>query len=137
MSAMWLFAAEGRGHPSWEARALVFIIGLCLCSWGAGKARHRTVLIPTLTLLLAIGSGTMAFAVFPVAFDSLSFAFGISYPPVFYLLIALTALLLVILHLAIRLSLTDERCRKLSQELALLQMKLGSSGGHDQETSSR
>jgi hypothetical protein len=109
-----------RGHASGPARILVFSIGLALCSWGILKARNRTVLIPTITLVLAIGAGVMAFAVDPGAFDALSFLVGISYPPVFYLLLAVTAVIIVILHLAMRLSVTDERCRKLSQEIALL-----------------
>lgn len=120
MAAGSLLQANLKGHPSWEARALVSLIGLALCIWGILKARNRTVLIPTLTLLLAFGAGVMSFAVYPTAFDSLSYLLGISYPPIFYFLIALTALLVVILHLSLRLSVTDQRCRKLSQEIALL-----------------
>ena len=65
-----------RGHPSWKARALVFVVGLALCAWGTLKARNRTVLIPTLTLLMAIGGGVIAFAIYPAAFDSLSYLLG-------------------------------------------------------------
>jgi len=110
-----------KGYPSWQVRMLVTLIGLALCSWGAMKARNRTVLVPTLTLLLSIGVGIIVFGIYPSMFDSVSYFLGIYYPPIFYVLIALIALLLVVLHLSMRLSITDERCRKLSQEVALLQ----------------
>jgi hypothetical protein len=113
-------AAFPIGHISPHARVLVLLIGVGLCGWVIGKIRNRTVLIPTCSLLLAIGAGILAFAAWPSFFDRLSNLVGIAYPPVFYFLFAFIGLFLVVLHLATRLSITDERCRKLSQEIALL-----------------
>jgi len=108
------------GHISPRARLLVLCIGLGLCAWVVTKMRNRTVLIPTCTLLLAVGAGILGFAAWPSFFDRLSRLLGIYYPPVFYFLFAFIGLFAVVLHLATRLSITDERCRKLSQEIALL-----------------
>ena len=52
---------------------LVSLMGVLLFGWGALKARNRSVLVATLTLLLAVGGGVVAFAEYPEAFDSLSF----------------------------------------------------------------
>ena len=113
------------GHISPHARVVVLLIGLGLCGWVITKIRNRTVLIPTCSLLLAIGGGILAFAAWPSFFDHLSNLAGIAYPPVFYFLFAFLGLFLVVLHLATRLSITDERCRKLSQEIALLKAERG------------
>jgi hypothetical protein len=112
------------GHVSVQARFVVFLLGLALCAWAAINARNRTVLIPTITLLLSLGIGVIAFAIYPAPFDKISYMLGVAYPPIIYILIALTALLIVILHLAMRLSITDERCRKLTQEIALLRTEM-------------
>jgi hypothetical protein len=68
---------------------------------------------------MAIGAGFMAFAVAPGVFNSLAYAIGIRYPPLLYLILAVLSLSVVILHVAARLSLIDERCRRLAQETAL------------------
>jgi hypothetical protein len=115
-----LLPGDLRGYPSGHARMLVCLVGLALVAWGSHKARNRTVLVPTVTLILTIGAGIIAFAIYPAAFNSLSYVAGVYYPPVFYLLLAMASLLVVILHLAVRLAVVDERCRKLSQEIALL-----------------
>jgi hypothetical protein len=115
-----LLDAGIRGHVSGGGRVLALTLGAALLLWGAAMARRRSVLIPTLTLLLAIGAGVIAFAAYPAGFDRLSYMMGIAYPPMLYFLLSVSALTVVVLHLAARLSSTDERCRRLTQEIALL-----------------
>jgi Uncharacterized conserved protein (DUF2304) len=108
------------GHISPGARLFVLLTGAALCVWVVTKIRRRAVLIPTCTLFLAIGAGIVSFSACPSCFDRLSWLVGINYPPILYCLLAILSLMLGILHFATRLSIIDERCRKLAQEVALL-----------------
>ena len=108
------------GHMSAQARIVVFSLGLALCTWVLLKVRKRSVLVPISTLFLVIGLGTIGFSLYPDGFDQLSYILGIHYPPIFYFVLAILALILVILYIATRLSIVDERCRRLAQELALI-----------------
>lgn len=102
-----------------SARLFALVCGAALCLWTVYKLRKRTLLISICSLLVAIGGGLMAFAVAPQAFNQLSYAVGVKYPPLLYLMLAILSLLVVILHLAARLSIIDERCRRMAQEIAL------------------
>jgi hypothetical protein len=112
------------GHISSSARVFTLVVGLVLGAWVIAKIRRRVVLIPTSTLLLFISLGIVGFAIYPQGFDRLSYIMGIHYPPILYLIIAILSLFVVILHLTNRLSVTDLRCRKLTQELALLKASM-------------
>jgi Uncharacterized conserved protein (DUF2304) len=83
------------------------------------KLRRRSALVPTCSLFLTVGLLFLAFTAFPNAFDQLSYALGVKYPPVLYLIGCLFVLILLIVHLATRLASVDERCRRLAQEIAL------------------
>ena len=109
------------GHPSLEARLLTGCCGLALSGWSLLKLGRRSALVPTCSLFLTVGLLFMAFAAFPDAFDKASYALGVKYPPVLYLMGCVFILILLIVHLATRLASVDERCRKLTQEVALLQ----------------
>jgi hypothetical protein len=111
--------AMAAGGASIAARVFALCCGATLCVWTVQKLRKRTLLISICSLFVAIGSGLMAFAVFPGVFNRVSYALGVKYPPLLYLILAILSLLVVILHLAVRLSLVDERCRRLAQEIAL------------------
>jgi len=108
------------GHVAAEARVLIFFCGAGLSAWSLLKLRRRSLLVPTCTLFLAIGATFMLFAFVPGFFDRLAYWSGISYPPVLYLIGCVVILIAMIIHLASRLSLVDERCRRLAIELALL-----------------
>jgi hypothetical protein len=108
------------GHVAPEARVLIFLCGLGLCAWSLLKLRRRSLLVPTCSLFLAVGAAFTLFAVAPGLFDGLAYWSGISYPPVLYLIGVVVILIGMIIHLAFRLSLVDERCRRLAIELALL-----------------
>lgn len=123
---------EPLGHVSTEARVLTFLCGLGLCLWVLVKLRRRSLLAPTCSLFLTVGGVFILFAAFPNMFDRLSYVVGVKYPPVLYLMVCVLALILMIIHLAVRISLLDERCRRMAQELALreTQVSLSDPGGH-------
>jgi len=108
------------GHVATEARVLIALCGLVLCIWSLVKLRRRSLLVPTCTLFLTVGGAFVLFALFPTLFDQLSYAVGIRYPPGLYLIACVFAMILLVIHLAFRLSLLDERCRRLAMEIALL-----------------
>lgn len=105
-----------------KARVFALSCGLFLFAWSLLKIRKRTLLISTCSMFIAVGVGLMLFAVFPSFYDAVSYAVGIQYPPLMYMVLAILVLMMIIIHLASRVSLLDERCRKLAQELALLQV---------------
>jgi hypothetical protein len=108
------------GHVAPEARVLILLCGLGLCLWSLLKLRRRSLLVPTCSLFLAVGAAFILFAVAPGIFDRLASLSGISYPPALYLIGCVVILIVMIIHLAFRLSLLDERCRRMAIELALL-----------------
>lgn len=112
-------AGEPLGHVSTEARVLTLLCGVGLCLWALLKLRRRSLLAPTCSLFLTVGGVFILFAAFPNSFDRLSYLVGVKYPPVLYLMACVLALILMIIHLAARISLLDERCRRMAQEMAL------------------
>jgi hypothetical protein len=108
------------GHVAPEARVLIFLCGLGLCLWSLLKLRRRSLLVATCSLFLAVGSAFIFFAAFPGFFDRLAYYSGITYPPALYLIGCIVILILMIIHIAFRLSLIDEHCRRMTIELALL-----------------
>ena len=117
--------ATPAGHVAPEARVLTLLCGLVLCTWSLLKLRRRSLLVPTCTLFLAVGGAFILFALFPNLFDSLSYLVGIRYPPGLYLIGCVFVMILMVIHLAFRLSLLDERCRRMAVEIALM----GAGGG--------
>ena len=110
---------------SLSARVFALCCGTALCFWTLYKLRKRSLLISICSLFVAIGGGLMAFAVVPGMFNRLSYVLGIKYPPLLYLILAILSLVIVILHLATRVSRVDERCRRLAQEIALRNLTEG------------
>jgi hypothetical protein len=108
------------GHVAPEARFLVLLCGLGLCAWSLLKLRRRSLLVSTCSLFLTVGAAFILFALAPGLFDWIADRSGITYPPVLYLITCVVILIVMIIHLAFRLSLVDERCRRLAIELALL-----------------
>src|SRR6266436_1479088 len=119
------------GHVSTEARILTFLCGLGLCLWSLGKLRRRSLLVPTCSLFLAVGGVFILFSLFPGTFDRLSYMVGVRYPPILYLVGCIFVLILMIIHLAFRVSLIDERCRRMAQEMAMLHLHHAKASGTD------
>jgi hypothetical protein len=112
------------------ARILAFLLGLGLFAWTCFRIRRRVLLLSIGSLLISIGFGLIAFAVVPGVFDALAYGMGVKYPPVFYLLLFVVGMSAVLLHMAARISALDIRCRKLTQELALLPHERGLSSSY-------
>jgi hypothetical protein len=112
-------APAGLSGVTIGARVLVFLLGTLLLGWTIGQLRRRVLLIPLGALFVSISAFLILFAFFPSVFDGISHAVGVWYPPIFYLILTVIALMLVVLRLASRLSIVDQRCRRLAQELAI------------------
>jgi hypothetical protein len=108
------------GSVSWQARAFTFACGITLCLWTLTKLRNRALLISICSIFIAVGLGLVSFSLAPMFFDQLSYSIGVKYPPSAYLIIAILLLMAIIVLLALKLSLIDERCRRLAQEIALI-----------------
>jgi len=107
-----------------QARALVFLLGLALCFWTWTRLRKRALLLSVGSILTAVGFGLVCFSFMPVAFDFVAYRVGVKYPPLLYLIVALLVLAGLLLHLAARISWLDTRCRRLTQEVSLLNAEL-------------
>jgi hypothetical protein len=108
------------GSISTQARLFLLVCGFLLCLWALRRLRDRTLLVSMCSLFMGIGLGMLFFALFPAFFDGVSRWVGIKYPPLLYLILGLLIFMAITAHLASRLSLVDQRCRRLAQEMALL-----------------
>jgi|SRR5581483_2370706 len=111
---------SGTGNISAEARLFMFICGLLFLLWTISELRQRKLLVTIASLFVLTGLGFIWFALVPNLFDSVAFAIGIKYPPLLYLILGYFVLLALIGNLAARLSMVDERCRRLTEELAIM-----------------
>ena len=116
------------GSVSWQARAFTFACGITLCSWTLTKLRNRALLISICSIFIAVGLGLVSFSLAPTFFDQVSYSIGVKYPPLAYVIIAILLLMVIIVLLALKLSLIDERCRRLAQEIALIRYDTTGSG---------
>jgi hypothetical protein len=114
-------APAGLSGVTAGARLLVLLLGTLLLGWTVGQLRRRVLLIPLGALFVSISVLLVLFSFSPGIFDAVSHAVGVWYPPIFYLILTVVALMLVVLRLASRLSLVDQRCRRLAQEFAIQQ----------------
>jgi hypothetical protein len=87
------------------------------------KLRRRSLLVSICSFFIAVGLGLVFFSLEPELFDNIVYMLGIQYPPVAYLIFSILMLMAIIVLLARRVSIVDERCRRLTQELALLRPK--------------
>jgi len=112
--------SAGQTGVSWGARVFILLCGLVVFLWVLRKLRRRELLVPICSMVLAVGLALVCFAVRPTLFDAISYAVGVKYPPLLYLILIILWLVFLVLHLAIRLSAVDARCRRLAQEIALM-----------------
>jgi hypothetical protein len=103
-----------------QVRVLTFLLGVALIVWTWSMLRKRVLLISAGGIFTIVGFGLTGFAAFPAAFDSVAYAVGVKYPPVLYLIVILLGISGTLLHLASRVSALDDRCRRLTQEVAFL-----------------
>jgi hypothetical protein len=103
-----------------QARVFMALCGLLFLLWTVSRLRKRHLLVPVSAAFIGICLAFIVFAIIPNTFDQLAFALGIKYPPLLYEMAAYFLLIVLIADMAGRLSVLDERCRRLAQEIALL-----------------
>jgi hypothetical protein len=108
------------GSVSTDARIFLFTCGIVLALWVILGLRKRRLLVSLSLLFFTFSLGFLLFAIFPSLFNQTAYLVGIKYPPLLYLIAAIISFLILAVHFASRLSLVDERCRRLAQEIALV-----------------
>lgn len=91
--------------------SLLFILRLVR----TGKLRAKYSM-----LWLSVGLTLSVLAVSPQLLDHLSQLIGIAYPPTTLFIVAITLLLLIVVHFSWELSRLEERTRRLAEELAIM-----------------
>lgn len=119
MNALFAETLE-TGGVSTDARVFLFTCGIVLALWVILELRKRRLLVSLSLLFFTFSLGFLLFAIFPSLFNQTAYLVGIKYPPLLYLIAAIISLLVLAVHFASRLSLVDERCRRLAQEIALV-----------------
>jgi hypothetical protein len=108
------------GSVSADARIFLLVCGVVLCLWVVLELRKRKLLVSISLLFFTLSLSFLLFALVPSLFNQAAYMVGIKYPPLLYLILAIIAVMVLAGHLASRLSLVDERCRRLAQEIALM-----------------
>lgn len=73
---------------------------------------------------LVAAAAALLFGAFPRAVDSLGALFGVAYPPMLLVVLAIVALLIKLLQADIELARKERRLRRLTQKMALLEYEL-------------
>ena len=105
---------SGRAHffvAVVTAASLVFIIRL---------VRSRQLRAKYSILWISVGLSLFVLAASPSLLDRVSVWIGVAYPPTTLFIVAITLLLLIVVHFSWELSRLEERTRTLAEELAIL-----------------
>lgn len=78
---------------------------------------------------LVAAAAALAFGAFPGAVDRLGALFGVAYPPMLLVVLAIVALLIKLLQADIELARKERRLRRLTQKMALLEYELDRARG--------
>jgi hypothetical protein len=105
---------------STAAHVLVIVLAATVIAFIVHLVRSRRLRAKYSVLWLTIGLGLAVLAIFPDLLVEISDLFGISYPPATFMLLALSFLLLLVLHFSWELSRLEDRTRTLAEEQALL-----------------
>ena len=105
---------------STAAHVLIIVLAAAVIAFIVHLVRSRRLRAKYSVLWLTIGLGLAILAIFPDLLVELSDLFGIGYPPATFMLLALSFLLLLVLHFSWELSRLEDRTRALAEEYALL-----------------
>jgi hypothetical protein len=105
---------------STRAHVLVVILAAAVIVFIFQLVRRRQLRAKYSVLWLSIGLVLAVFAVFPGLLEPLSDTVGIDYPPATFMLMAISFLLVLVLHFSWEISRLEDRTRTLAEELALL-----------------
>jgi hypothetical protein len=109
---------------STEAHVLIIVLAAAVIAFIIHLVRSRRLRAKYSVLWLTIGVGLAVLAIFPDLLVELSDLFGISYAPATFMLLALSFLLVLVLHFSWELSRLEDRTRALAEEYALLRGEL-------------
>jgi len=105
---------------STAAHVLVIVLAAAVIAFIVHLVRSRRLRAKYSVLWLTIGLGLAILAIFPDLLVEISDLFGIAYPPATFMLLALSFLLVLVLHFSWELSRLEDRTRALAEEYALL-----------------
>jgi hypothetical protein len=105
---------------STSAHVLVIVLAAAVIAFIVHLVRSRRLRAKYSVLWLTIGLGLAILAIFPDLLVEISDWFGIEYPPATFMLLALSFLLVLVLHFSWELSRLEDRTRALAEEYALL-----------------
>ena len=118
-----------RHDPDWgeavstEAHVLVIVLAAAVIAFIVHLVRSRRLRAKYSVLWFSIGLVLAVLAVFPDLLVEVSDLFGIEYPPATFMLLALSFLLVLVLHFSWELSRLEDRTRALAEEHALLRQE--------------
>jgi hypothetical protein len=116
-----------------EAHILIIVLAAAVIAFIIHLVRSRRLRAKYSVLWFSIGLGLAVLAIFPGLLEWLSDLVGIGYPPATFMLLALSFLLVLVLHFSWELSRLEDRTRALAEEYALLreevEERLGPRGG--------
>ena len=76
----------------------------------------------------------MIFSLIPAALELIAHALGVSYPPALLFLVAILIILLLLLYQSIQISILQNKCRELAQNLAIISSIRDIKLQHESET---
>ena len=109
---------------STEAHVLIIVLAAAVIAFIVHLVRSRRLRAKYSVLWLTIGVGLAVLAIFPDLLVGISDLFGIGYAPATFMLLALSFLLVLVLHFSWELSRLEDRTRALAEEYALLRGEL-------------
>jgi hypothetical protein len=106
------------------AHVLVIVLAAAVIAFIVVLVRSRRLRAKYSVLWFSIGLGLAVLAVFPGVLSWVSDLFGIAYAPATFMLLALSFLLVLVLHFSWELSRLEDRTRSLAEAYALLRQEL-------------
>jgi hypothetical protein len=111
------------------AHVLVIVLAAAVIAFIVVLVRSRRLRAKYSVLWFSIGLGLAVLAVFPGLLSWVSDLFGIGYAPATFMLLALSFLLVLVLHFSWELSRLEDRTRTLAEAYALLRQELDEARG--------
>jgi len=119
------------------AHVLVIVLAAAVIAFIVVLVRNRRLRAKYSVLWFSIGIGLAILAIFPGVLSWVSDRFGIAYPPATFMLLALSFLLVLVLHFSWELSRLEDRTRALAEEYALLRLELDERLSAQEQTTGR
>jgi len=117
---------------STEAHILIIVLAAGVIVFIVHLVRSRQLRAKYSVLWFSIGLALAVLAVFPGLLEGVSDLLGIGYPPATFMLLAMSFLLILVLHFSWELSRLEDRTRALAEEHALLRQQLEERLGGDE-----